>query len=111
MVKQAIPRPYPTFDAAKAHDAFDSDGSVKALIKIEGLKFFQNDDAGEQIFELSGLKRRDINMHDALIALGFTEEELTANDETLDQLGEKICRMMQDHDLMNLLRKQVKFIG
>lgn len=96
-------------ETAEAHNAFDEQDNVKALLKIEGLQVFQHDDNGEIIFEMSGLKRREIDMHAALLALGITEEEL--DDETLDALGDKISRVVQDHDLMNLLRKRIKFIG
>jgi len=98
-------------ETAMAHDAYDSEGNVKALLEIEGLSLFQHDEVtGKTIFELSGLKRRNCNMYEAMMALGFAHEELQDNDE-LERLGDKIGRLVQDYDLLQLLKSRVKFVG
>jgi hypothetical protein len=114
-MKQPYKKHYPEAVATTAeavHNAFDSDGQVKALLQIEGLALYRHDEVtGVNIFELSGLQHRQCDMREAMKALGITDEELASNSRDIDLLGEKLFRVVQDHDLLNLLRTRVKFIG
>ena len=94
----------------EAHDAFDNDGNVKALVRIEGLSLYRHDEVtGVNIFELAGLKRRAIDYPAMLDAIGISVDE--REEPLVSLLVETIDRAVQDHDLMNLLRKRVKFVG
>ena len=96
--------------ATAVHDAFEPNGNVKALIQVEGLSLYSHDEiTGVNIFELSGLKRREIDYGMMLTALGFSEQE--REDPQVTVMVETIDRAVQDHDIMQLLKSRVKFIG
>jgi hypothetical protein len=102
----------PHFDAdygtAVPVAAEDNQG-IKALIQIAGLRKHSTDHDGNDVFELSGLKRREINWKDLLDVLNFADDERETPQTTV--LVETVSRAIQDHDLMVLLQKRVKFIG
>jgi len=95
---------------AEPSDAFDSQGNVKAILRIDGLVPYQYDEVtGVHTFEMSGLSRRQIDYKVLLDALGFSDEERELPQTTV--LVETIDRAVQDHDLIQLLTKRVKFLG
>ncbi len=92
--------------------AVASDDTTSAFVQIKGLSFSHHDmTTGDAVFELKGLSRRHVNMRDALIALGITEQEMEEGSREIDDLGEAIGQVVQQHDLLKLLKSRVKFVG
>jgi hypothetical protein len=93
-----------------AHDAFDDRGVPKQLLTIDGLTLYRHDEVtGKTIFELEGVKPRNINWGVVLEQMGFELGE--REDPQMQVLVEKMHRAVADHDLMQLLLARVKFIG
>lgn len=96
--------------------AVAADDSVSAFVQIKGLSFSHHDmTTGAATFELKGLSRRHVNMRDVLLALGITEQEMEdaelCGSHEIEDLGEEIGQVVQQHDLLKLLKSRVKFVG
>lgn len=101
---------YATAVGTATHDAFDTHGVPKQLLTIDGLTLYRHDEVtGKTIFELSGVKPRDINWGVVLEQMGFEVGE--REDPQVQVLVETLHRAVSDHDLMQLLKSRVKFIG
>lgn len=98
---------YATATAMPADSAFNADGSIKQLIKIEGLKVFSHDEVtGVTIFELSGLKTRHIEWYNVLNQLNYGKGEL--DDREADDLCEAIGRLVTEFDIARELKGRIK---
>lgn len=109
MAKTAYATAVGTVDSG-THDPYDHNGMPKQLLTIDGLALYRHDEVtGKTIFELSGVKQRNINWSIVLEQMGFEVDERES--PQVQVLVETLHRAVADHDLMQLLKSRVKFIG
>ena len=76
-------------------DVWESTGTPKMLVRIEGLQ-----QVGDDTFELSGVQPRGIDWPAVGAALGY--------ESMPDDLADDIAAAVWDHDILQVLRSRIK---